>query len=141
MVTYEEAEKYLLQLERDWSSINNKKAELQILQKTGWNSSSGSDAPAVQPSGKSDPVWNTYSYAMKLEKEIKELENQYVLDVIERKALIEKVKKTLHYEILYGRYILHKSLADIAREKSYCYEWVRKSHKKAIEEVQNLLIL
>lgn len=141
MVTYEEVEKYLLQLERDRDSIKNKKAELQILQNTGWNSSSGFDAPAVQPSGKSDPVWNTYSYAMKLEKEIKELENQYVLDTLERKALIEKVKKPLHYDILYGRYILHKSLAEIAREKNYCYEHVRNNHKKAVEEVRKFIIL
>lgn len=139
MVTFEEAEKYLLKLERDRSKIDNIKTELQILRKTGWNTSADLSASGVQSSGNSDPVWNTYAYIQKLEKEIEELEQQYILDVQERKELINKVEKTLHYDILYGRYILFESLSEIAQRKKYCYEWVRKSRKKAIEEVQKLL--
>lgn len=141
MVTFQEAENYLKKLERDLSRIKNKTAELQILQKTGWNTSAGFNAPAVQSSGNSDPVFNTCTYISKLEEEIEELKKQYILDVQERKELFERVEKTLHYDILYGHYILFKSLAEIAREQSYSEEWVRKSHRKAIEEVQKLLIL
>ena len=139
MVTFREAENYLKKLKRDFSRINNKTAELHILQETGWNTTAGFNAPAVQSSGNSDPVWNTYTYISKLENEIKELQEQYILDVQERKELFEKVEKTLHYDILYGHYVLFKSLAEIAREKNYCEEWIRKSHKKAIIEVQKIL--
>lgn len=116
--------KYLSQIEKYNNLIAQKKAEKEAVK---------SDAEGLTGS---EYIEQMASLERQIGEEIVELANSRHRIIGE----IQSLAKRKHVEILHERYVRLKSLMEIAVEKNYTYDYVKKLHGYALVEFDNKVL-
>jgi hypothetical protein len=61
----------------------------------------------------------------------------------ERQEIIDNIyslSSTSYIKVLSRKYIYHKSLRMVSKELEYSYDWVMKSHKAGLSEIEKLIV-
>ena len=116
--------KYLSQIEKYNNLIAQKKAEKEAVK---------SDAEGLTGS---EYIEQMASLERQIGEEIVELANNRHRIIGE----IQSLAKRKHVEILHERYVRLKSLMEIAVEKNYTYDYVKKLHGYALVEFDNKVL-
>lgn len=116
--------KYLCQIEKYNNLIAQKKAEKEAVK---------SDAEGLTGSEYIEQMTNL---ERQIGEEIVELANSRHRIIGE----IQSLAKRRHVEILHERYVRLKSLMEIAVEKNYTYDYVKKLHGYALVEFDNKVL-
>ena len=61
----------------------------------------------------------------------------------ERQDIIDNIyslSSTSYIKVLSRKYIYHKSLRMVSKELEYSYDWVMKSHKAGLSEIEKLIV-
>jgi hypothetical protein len=134
------ADEFLKQIERADKVISNKLYEVQRLRVLAVSTTVPTDREAVQTSGVSDKVGNIVAKIIDLENEINELIDEYV--DLQRLCIgvIESVRNPVQYTVLHKHYVQYKSFAEIAEEEHYSYDGIMKVKRKALEQVDAILM-
>jgi hypothetical protein len=134
------ADEFLKQIERADKVISNKLYEVQRLRVLAVSTTVPTDREVVQTSGVSDKVGNIVAKIIDLENEINELIDEYV--DLQRLciSIIESVKNPVQYTVLHKHYVQYKSFAEIAEEEHYSYDGIMKVKRKALEQVDAILM-
>ncbi len=124
---------YLSQIWRMNKSIKNKLAELQQTKEL-YNGipSNFRENERVNSTPDPDKLGSAFVKIESIEEEINEMVDRYVE---ERKVIvgqIEKMSDEFYYEVLFGKYILNKSLEEIAAEIPCSYRNVTRLHGNAL---------
>ena len=134
-----DAKKYLEEIERYNSVIENKLAEIDQLKSLATIiTTATSDAP-VQSSGNNDRIGKIVADIADKEAELKRLVDELVDERNERIKIIEQLEDRLQYTVLYKRYMKLMKIEDIAEEQHYSSRWILKVHSKGLNNIQNIL--
>ena len=135
------AKEYLEQIEKDNSRIENKLVELYQLRCLATSTSSFSTNDRVQTSLEGDKLGKIVAKIVDAEKELDDMIDKLIDEKQKRIEIIEQVQATsnIQYIILHKHYVQFKSFSIIAKEEGFSVVWVRKLHKSALENVQNIL--
>jgi hypothetical protein len=93
----------------------------------------------VSFSGSQDKLGDTISKIVDLEEEINQAIDAYVDRKREVNSIIDKLSNSDQYEVLSKKYLLHKSLEQIAVEMNMTYRNVCYIHGEALLAVADLL--
>lgn len=128
------AEEFLEQVEKLESMIANKEARKKEWEDKATNRTSQVGSERVQSSGSKDKMASATIEVAELDKEIASL-RETIKDV---ERVIEQTS-TRSYGILYDVYFKGLSLHEVARAEGKSYTWATGYHRKAKEEVQDIL--
>lgn len=131
------AKKYLLQLERLDTKINQKIDELRSLKEAATNISTKADG-MPHASNASDKIGNIVSKYIDLQEEI----NREIDLFVEKKHAIINQIHTLPNKsmvVLFERYVNYKTLEQIAGDMQLSYDYVRHLHRKALDEFNAII--
>lgn len=134
-----DAKKYLEEIERDNTTIENKLAEINQLENLATNISATTSVTPVQSSGTSDRIGKIVADIADKENELQKLCDEFVDKINERIKLIEQLNDRLHYIILHKHYVQFKPFKLIAKEVNYTYDYVIKKHTSALIEIEKIL--
>ncbi len=134
-----DAEKYLEEIARDNTNIENKLAEINQLKILATNISAAISANPVQSSGSSDRIGKIVSDIVDKENELKKLVDTLVDKRNARIKIIEQLEDKLEYQVLHKFYIQNKSIANIALEEHYSYQWIKQIKKRALKNFSAIL--
>lgn len=139
MRTKGEAQKYLEQVERLETIIENKLTEKQRWKEIALGITANMDGERVQSSGTKNKMANAVSKCVDIEAEI----DSYVDSLINAKKdvtqTIEGLDNINEYKVLHMRYIQFIPLADIADHFGKEYSWATTTHGRALKSVQRIL--
>lgn len=139
MRTKGEAQKYLEQVERLETIIENKLTEKQRWKEIALGITANMDGERVQSSGAKNKMANAVSKCVDIEAEI----DSYVDSLINAKKdvtqTIEGLDNINEYKVLHMRYIQFIPLADIADYFGKEYSWATTTHGRALKSVQRIL--
>jgi DNA-directed RNA polymerase specialized sigma subunit len=130
------AKEYLRQLQDMEKAIEKKQdRRREILYRAKYVTANYSGVK-VRSGSTSDRVADAVIAAETLQEEI----NSDTCDLLEKRYeiinQIHKLQKVLSIDILYFRYVQHKSLKDIAKETGYTAQYIRTAHGKALLEFE-----
>lgn len=131
------AKEYLQQLQKLDIIINQKLQELDELKKMGGIKCIDYTMEKVQSSQKHCATFeNVLIKIIDMENEINAEIDRFIdmkHNIINQ---IQSLESYIFIELLYKRYVEYKSLEVIAVEMNYTYQYIRKSHKYALEEFE-----
>ena len=123
---------YLGQIERLDRMISNKTIEIQQVENQLYNIKSIMNDCKVQTSGSKDRLGD-------LQNELSNLIDSYVAKRQEIIKIIEKVRETNRYDLLFKKYVEQKSFEQIACEMNYSLVHIKRIHKLALDEVNCII--
>lgn len=132
------AKQYLSRIEKLDMLIENKKDELNSFRDTlPALPSQNLSEERVQTSPQKDASFTrSIERVMEMETAIDKYrdERQEIIDNIYSLSSISYIK------VLSRKYIYHKSLRMVSKELEYSYDWVMKSHKAGLSEIEKLIV-
>ncbi len=134
-----DAKKYLEEIERYNSVIENKLAEIDQLKSLATSISAVTSDTPVQSSSEGDRIGKIIASIVDKEKELDAIVDDYIDEKEKRIRLIEQLDDSLQYKVLHKRYVELKSLSEIASEECYTYDWIGKKHSQGLKKVQEML--
>lgn len=133
------AKQYLGQIERLDRMISNKTIEIQQVENQLYNIKSIMNDCKVQTSGSKDRLGDSVSKLVDLQNELSNLIDSYVAKRQEIIKIIEKVRETNRYDLLFKKYVEQKSFEQIACEMNYSLVHIKRIHKLALDEVNCII--
>lgn len=133
------AKQYLGQIERLDRMISNKTIEIQQVENQLYNIKSIMNDCKVQTSGSKDRLGDSVSKLVDLQNELSNLIDSYVAKRQEIIKIIEKVRETNRYDLLFKKYVEQKSFEQIACEMNYSLVHIKRIHKFALDEVNCII--
>lgn len=133
-----DTKKYLNQIERLEKQIQNKLSEIYQLKTMACSVSVSNEKDRVQTSPDKDRLGSTVAKIVDLEKETDKLVDEYVKlkkEVLHRISMLNNSKQKY---ILVQKYIKYKSIYTIAEELGMTDRGCKKTHKKALEELEKI---
>mgnify|MGYP001860809231 CR=1 FL=1 len=130
---------YLGQIERLDRMISNKTIEIQQVENQLYNIKSIMNDCKVQTSGSKDRLGDSVSKLVDLQNELSNLIDSYVAKRQEIIKIIEKVRETNRYDLLFKKYVEQKSFEQIACEMNYSLVHIKRIHKLALDEVNCII--
>ncbi len=134
-----DAKKYLEEIERYNSVIENKLAEIDQLKSLATSITAATSDTPVQSSGNSDRIGKIVADIADKEDELNRLVDKLVDKKNERIKIIEQLEDRLQYTVLHKRYVNLMKFEDIAEEQHYSSRWILKVHSKGLNNIQNIL--
>ena len=134
-----DAKKYLEEIARDNTTIENKLAEIDQLKSLATSISVATSDTPVQSSGNSDRIGKIVADIVDKENELQKITDELVNKRNERAQIIEQLEDRLQYNILHKRYLQLMEFEDIADKEHYSKQWIYKIHKQALENIQIIL--
>ena len=134
-----DAKKYLEEIERYNSVIENKLAEIDQLKSLATSISAATSDTPVQSSGNNDRIGKIVADIADKEDELNRLVDKLVDKKNERIKIIEQLEDRLQYNVLHKRYLQLMEFDDIAEKEHYSKQWIYKIHKQALENIQIIL--
>lgn len=129
---------YLNQIQRYDRVIHNKYIEIEQLKAHATGLSSFSYGERVQTSGNKDKTGDLVVEIVDLQKEIRNITDEYLKKRTEVIRTIDSVENPVLYDILFKKYVEGKTLYAISDELGYAYQWVRQLHIDAISVIRQL---
>ena len=127
---------YLNQIDRINRMINNKLAEIYQLKTMVCSISVSANEDKVQSSSDKDKLGSAVAKIVDLENEINKAIDIYV-DKKERiVSQIDSVKDIMEYQVLFSRYIEHKTFEQIAEDNDYSVRQILRIHGNALVEFE-----
>ena len=127
---------YLNQIDRINRMINNKLAEIYQLKTMVCSISVSSNEDKVQSSSDKDKLGSAVAKIVDLENEINKAIDIYV-DKKERiVSQIDSIKDIMEYQVLFSRYIEHKTFEQIAEDNDYSVRQILRIHGNALVEFE-----
>lgn len=127
---------YLNQIDRINRMINNKLAEIYQLKTMVCSISVSANGDKVQSSSDKDKLGSAVAKIVDLENEINKAIDIYA-DKKERiVAQIDSVKDIMEYQVLFSRYIEHKTFEQIAEDNDYSVRQILRIHGNALVEFE-----
>ena len=134
-----DAKKYLEEIERYNSVIENKLAEIDQLKSLATSITTATSDTPVQSSGNNDRIGKIVADIVDKENELQKITDKLVDEKNERVQIIEQLEDRLQYNILHKRYLQLMEFEDIAEKEHYSKQWIYKIHKQALENIQIIL--
>ena len=133
------AKEYLGQLLRYEKMINNKLSELYQLKAMSSSISVAMDSERVQTSVRNDKIPNAIVRIEEKQAEINSIVEDYVnaKDKIIRD--IEKLTDSNQYDVLFKRYVEHKTFEVIATDLNYSWRQIIRIHGEALREFEKII--
>ena len=133
------AKEYLGQLLRYEKMINNKLSELYQLKAMASSISVAIDSERVQTSVRNDKIPNSIVRIEQKQAEINSIVSDYVnaKDNIIRD--IEKLTDSNQYDVLFKRYVEHKTFEVIATDLNYSWRQIIRIHGEALREFEKII--
>ena len=133
------AKEYLGQLLRYEKMINNKLSELYQLKAMSSSISVAIDSERVQTSVRNDKIPNAIVRIEEKQAEINSIVTDYVnaKDNIIRD--IEKLTDSTQYDVLFKRYVEHKTFEVIATDLNYSWRQIIRIHGEALREFEKII--
>ena len=132
------AKEYLSRIEKLDMLIESKKDELNSFRDTLPDlPSQNLSEERVQTSPQKDASFTrSIERVMEMEAAIDKYrdERQEIIDTI------YSLSSTSYIKVLSRKYIYHKSLRMVSKELEYSYDWVMKSHKAGLSEIEKLIV-
>nr|DAQ56848.1 MAG TPA: Protein of unknown function (DUF1492) [Caudoviricetes sp.] len=132
------AKQYLSRIEKLDMLIESKKDELNSFRDTlPFLPSQNLSEERVQASPQKDA-----SFTRSIER-VMEMEAAIDKYRDERQEIIDNIyslSSTSYIKVLSRKYIYHKSLRMVSKELEYSYDWVMKSHKAGLSEIEKLIV-
>ena len=132
------AKEYLSRIEKLDMLIESKKDELNSFRDTLPDlPSQNLSEERVQTSPQKDA-----SFTRSIER-VMEMEAAIDKYRYERQEIIDNIyslSSTSYIKVLSRKYIYHKSLRMVSKELEYSYDWVMKSHKAGLSEIEKLIV-
>lgn len=133
------AKEYLGQLLRYEKMINNKLSELYQLKAMASSISVAIDSERVQTSVRNDKIPNSI---VRIEQKQAEI-NSIVADYVNAKDNIirdiEKLTDSTQYDVLFKRYVEHKTFEVIATDLNYSWRQIIRIHGEALREFEKII--
>lgn len=127
---------YLNQIDRINRMINNKLAEIYQLKTMVCSISVSANEDKVQSSSDKDKLGSAVAKIVDLENEINKAIDVYV-DKKERiVSQIDSIKDIMEYQVLFSRYIEHKTFEQIAEDNDYSVRQILRIHGNALVEFE-----
>lgn len=127
---------YLNQIDRINRMINNKLAEIYQLKTMVCSISVSANEDKVQSSSDKDKLGSAVAKIVDLENEINNAIDVYV-DKKERiVSQIDSIKDIMEYQVLFSRYIEHKTFEQIAEDNDYSVRQILRIHGNALVEFE-----
>ena len=127
---------YLNQIDRINRMINNKLAEIYQLKTMVCSISVSVNEDKVQSSSDKDKLGSSVAKIVDLENEINNAIDVYV-DKKERiVSQIDSIKDIMEYQVLFSRYIEHKTFEQIAEDNDYSVRQILRIHGNALVEFE-----
>lgn len=127
---------YLNQIARINRMINNKLAEIYQLKTMVCSISVSANEDKVQSSSDKDKLGSAVAKIVDLENEINKAIDIYV-DKKERiVSQIDSIKDIMEYQVLFSRYIEHKTFEQIAEDNDYSVRQILRIHGNALVEFE-----
>ena len=127
---------YLNQIHRIDKMINNKLSEIYQLKNLACSISVSNDSDRVQTSTNKDPLGNAVSKIVDLENEVNDCIDKFSN---KRRIIIEQIdnmENDIHYQLLFSRYIEHKTFEKIADDNGYSVRQIIRIHGDALVEFE-----
>lgn len=134
-----DAKKYLEQIAKDDAVIKNKLAEIDQLKSLATSISAATSDTPIQSSGGNDRIGKIVADIADKENDLQTFVNKLIDKRNERVKILEQLEDRLQYVVLYKRYMKSMKFEDIADEEHYSAVWISIVHKKALENIQNIL--
>ncbi len=134
-----DAKKYLEEIERYNSVIENKLAEIDQLKSLATSITTATSDTPVQSSGNNDRIGKIVADIVDKENELQKITDKLVDEKNERIKIIEQLEDRLQYNILHKRYLQLMEFEDIAEKEHYSKQWIYKIHKQALDNIQIIL--
>lgn len=127
---------YLNQIDRINRMINNKLAEIYQLKTMVCSISVSANEDKVQSSSDKDKLGSAVAKIVDLENEINKAIDVYV-DKKERiVSQIDSIKDIMEYQVLFSRYIEHKTFEQISEDNDYSVRQILRIHGNALVEFE-----
>ena len=127
---------YLNQIDRINRMINNKLAEIYQLKTMVCSISVSVNEDKVQSSSDKDKLGSAVAKIVDLENEINKAIDVYV-DKKERiVSQIDSIKDIMEYQVLFSRYIEHKTFEQIAEDNDHSVRQILRIHGNALVEFE-----
>ena len=127
---------YLNQIDRINRMVNNKLAEIYQLKTMVCSISVSVNEDKVQSSSDKDKLGSAVAKIVDLENEINKAIDVYV-DKKERiVSQIDSIKDIMEYQVLFSRYIEHKTFEQIAEDNDYSVRQILRIHGNALVEFE-----
>ena len=134
-----EAQRYLEQIEKLETLIENKLIEKNRWMEIAMGITANMEGERVQSSGTKNKMGDAVSKCVDIESEI----DRYIDELVEKKKsvtqTIEKLESINEYKVLHMRYIQFIELAEIADYFGKEYSWATTTHGRALKSVQRIL--
>lgn len=127
---------YLNQIDRINRMINNKLAEIYQLKTMVCSISVSANEDKVQSSSDKDKLGSAVAKIVDLENEINKAIDVYVYKKEKIVAQIDSVKDIMEYQVLFSRYIEHKTFEQIAEDNDYSVRQILRIHGNALVEFE-----
>lgn len=127
---------YLNQIDRINRMINNKLAEIYQLKTMVCSISVSANEDKVQSSSDKDKLGSAVAKIVDLENEINKAIDVYVDKKEKIVAQIDSVKDIMEYQVLFSRYIEHKTFEQIAEDNDYSVRQILRIHGNALVEFE-----
>lgn len=134
-----DAKKYLEEIERYNSVIENKLAEIDQLKSLATSITTATSDTPVQSSGNNDRIGKIVADIVDKENELQKITDKLVDEKNERVQIIEQLEDRLQYTVLHKHYIQLKKFYEIADEENYTYDYIMKKHAAGIKKIEKLL--
>lgn len=127
---------YLNQIDRINRMVNNKLAEIYQLKTMVCSISVSANEDKVKSSSDKDKLGSAVAKIVDLENEINKAIDIYV-DKKERiVSQIDSIKDIMEYQVLFSRYIEHKTFEQIAEDNDYSVRQILRIHGNALVEFE-----
>ncbi len=134
-----EAKEYLQQVRKAKLHISSLQEEIETMKELAVSIGSISQDEKVMSSVSQDKMADIICKIEDRVAELKTKMTEYIQLRAEIMAAISKVDNDDYQQILYKRYCQMKKWEEIALEMSYTYQWVCKLHRRALEEIREIL--
>ena len=127
---------YLNQIARINRMINNKLAEIYQLKTMVCSISVSANEDKVQSSSDKDKLGSAVAKIVDLENEINKAIDIYVDKTEQIVSQIDSIKDIMEYQVLFSRYIEHKTFEQIAEDNDYSVRQILRIHGNALVEFE-----
>lgn len=134
-----DAKKYLEEIAKYNSVIENKLAEIDQLKSLATSISSATSDTPVQSSSNNDQIGKIVADIVDKENELQNLVNKFLDERNERIKVIEQLEDRLQYTVLCKRYLKLMKFEDIAEQEHYSRQWISEAHSQGLKNIQNIL--
>ena len=134
-----EAKEFLSQVKRMDVLIKNKLVECQQWKDIALGITANMDGERVQSSGSQSKMADALIKCMDIENEVNALVDKLIDTRIEVIKTIEQLGSPVQYDVLHMHYIQYLSYQEIADKYGNSYDWVKKTHKRALLNIKEIM--